>query len=746
MRSINNPRRTSVRPLLSRESFAPAFRRRLVPGALVTGALVATPVYAQQAAAPGIHAGTLPAVIAQDEAGYQAREIQSRKFGATLQQTPKSITVIPEKLMQDRGAASLADVLRTTPGITLGSGEGGTPTGDRPFIRGYEASTDIFIDGARDYARGSHETFNLESVEVVKGPSSVLSGRGGTGGSINLVTKSPKLDKFFSVTAGYGTSGQWRSTIDGNYQFSDSGAIRLNAMKMGGEVPGRDGVDIDRWGIAPSIAFGLNTPTRLTLSYSHIENKDMPDLGVPFANEVNPGRRTPPRVDRDNFYGRRGVDFRENVFDTATAVAEHDINQHFTIRNLTRYSRTLNHYLMSRPTFDHCAAGAGGLCATEGPGAKFTRKDRARWRSTQSLINQTDLYGSFYTGSVKHNMAVGLELSKEDVYSKSMSGTPITSRKGELDSLYGPNSGRDYAYRLVYGAKEKDGDIKTRSVYVFDTLELNPQWSVNLGLRYDQFRVQNTRASRKDSFWNYQAGVVYKPVPYGSIYLTYSTSSNPSGENLGQNGGADGAAGAAQVRDLKPERSRSWELGTKWDLFDQRLSLTGALFQTDKTDARSTDPLTGDVSLSGSNRVRGLELGVAGSLTPQWDVWASWSWLDPKIRQYRSGKEVFDGNQMKFIARQSASIWTTYKVLPQVTVGTGATYMGKRFVDDANHYYLPSYWRYDAMVRYDVNSKLSFQLNANNLSNNEVYDASHVGLFANVGPGRSYMLTASYKF
>lgn len=746
MSTINNPSRTTVRPLLSRESFAPAFRRRLVPGALVTGALVATPVYAQEVSVPGIHAGTLPAVFAQSEAGYQARHIQSRKFGAKLQETPKSITVIPEKLMHDRGASSLADVLRTTPGITLGSGEGGTPTGDRPFIRGYEASTDIFIDGARDYARGSHATFNLEAVEVVKGPSSVLSGRGGTGGSINLVTKTPKLDNFFGVTAGYGTSGQWESTLDGNYPFSDSGAFRLNAMKMGGEMPGRDGVDINRWGIAPSIAFGLNTPTRLTLSYSHIENKDMPDLGVPFANAANPGRRTPPKVDRDNYYGRRGVDFRKNAFDTATALAEHDINQHFTIRNLTRYTRTLNHYLISRPTFDHCTAGAKGLCATEGPGAQFTRKDRARWRSTQSLINQTDLFGTFYTGSVKHNMNVGLEFSKEDVYSKEISGTPITSRKGELDSLYDPNSGRNDSYRLNYGSREKDGDIKTQSVYVFDTMELNPQWSINLGLRFDQFRVQNTRASRKDSFWNYQAGVVYKPVPYGSIYLSYSTSSNPSGENLGQNGGADGAAGAAQVRDLKPERSRSWELGTKWDLLDQQLSVTGALFQTDKTDARSTDPLTGDVTLSGSNRVRGLELGVAGALTPKWDIWASWSWLDPKIRHYRSGKNVYDGNQMKFIARQSASVWTTYKVLQQVTVGGGVTYMGKRFVDDVNNYYLPSYWRYDAMVRYDVNSNLSFQLNANNLGNNEVYDASHVGLFANVGPGRSYMLTASYQF
>src|SRR5690606_7334793 len=141
-----------------------------------------------------------------------------------------------------------------------------------------------------------------------------------------------------------------------NYQFSDSGAIRLNAMKMGGEVPGRDGVDIDRWGIAPSIAFGLNTPTRLTLSYSHIENNDMPDLGVPFSNAANPGRVTPPEVDRDNFYGRHNVDFRENVTDTATAIIEHDINSNFTVRNLTRYGRSLNHYLMTRPSFDNCAA------------------------------------------------------------------------------------------------------------------------------------------------------------------------------------------------------------------------------------------------------------------------------------------------------------------------------------------------------------------------------------------------------
>lgn len=247
-------------------------------------AALTSPVIAQTAN-PGVTELQSIKVQASEDAngidGFQAHKAQSVKFSESLLNTPRSITVIPEEVIRDRGATSLQDVLRTTPGITLGSGEGGTPMGDRPFIRGYEASTDIFIDGVRDYSRGSHETFNLESVEVLKGPSSAYTGRGGTGGSLNLVTKSPKLKDFFQVEAGYGTSDQYRLTADGNYAFSETGAIRLNLMRMGGEVAGRDGVKIDRWGIAPSIAFGLGTPTRVTLSYSRLENKDMPDLGFP---------------------------------------------------------------------------------------------------------------------------------------------------------------------------------------------------------------------------------------------------------------------------------------------------------------------------------------------------------------------------------------------------------------------------------------------------------------------------------
>lgn len=690
-------------------------------------------------------------IVEQADSKFQNKNASSPKFTAPLVDTPRTVNVIPEQLIKERGATSLQDVLRSTPGVTLGSGEGGTPTGDRPFIRGYEASTDIFIDGMRDYARGSHEIFNLESVEVIKGPSSAYTGRGGTGGSINLSTKKPKLDNFLEGTVGIGNGGQNRQTLDGNYMLTDSIAARLNLMRMGGDIPGRDDVEYDRWGIAPTISFGLGTPTRVTLSYAHIENKDTPDMGIPFNNNAN-DRNTPIKVDRDNFYGRKKLDFNKNVFDTATVDFEHDINDAFTLRNATRYGTSLNHYLFSRPTFDNCKAGDTGSCATEDGDLQFTRGNRTRYRKSESIINQTDVYGTFNTGTLEHSLTAGTEFSREEISSKAM-----TAKAAEYtDSFWNPNSGGRYDKSISYGPKLKDGDIKTMAYYVFDTVKLNEQWSLNGGVRYDKFKVYKNASegrsgpvpsqSREDGMWNYQAGVVFKPAQNGSIYLSYGTSSNPSGENLGQAGGADGAASAAAVEDLKPEKSRSIELGTKWDVLNEKLSLTAAVFETKKTDARSHDPLTGDVSLAGENRVRGIELGATGSITDKWDIWAGYTYLDPKVKKYRNGKNVYDGKQIKFIAKNSATLWTTYEPIKDWTIGGGVSYVGERYVNDDNSLKLPSHTLYDAMVGYQMTRNFELQLNVNNITDTRVYDASHVGLFANVGPGRSYMLNANYSF
>ena len=685
--------------------------------------------------------------------GYQPIEASSPKFMVPLIDTPRTVDIIPEAVIKDRGATSLQDVLRNTPGISLGSGEGGTPTGDRPFIRGYEASTDIFIDGVRDYARGYHEVFNLESVEVIKGPSGVLTGRGGTGGSINLQTKTPKDYDFVDASAGIGNGGQHRLTLDGNLTVGEHSAVRLNLMRMGGDVPGRDEVKYDRWGVAPSISFGLGTPTRVTLSYSHIENKDTPDMGIPFRNEAAPDRLTPLKPDRDNFYGRKHADFRQNKFDTATAVIEHDLQEDLTVRNTTRYGKSLNHYLFTRPSFDNCSGATSGACVSEGAGLEFSRGNRARWRESKSLINQTDIFGEFQTGSIRHYFTAGFEFGRERLYSRAMSGLPVE----DTDSFWHPNPNRSYAFDIQYGNKTRDGYINTQAFYLMDTLELNEQWFLSGGLRYDRFKVHADATtgrngpvpakSRSDGIWSYQAGVVYKPLPYASVYLSYGTSANPAGENLGQAGGADGPAGGATLHDLKPEKSRSWELGTKWDLFDERLSLTAAVFETKKTNARTSDPLEPDVvTLDGKNRVRGFELGAAGALTDRWDLWAGYTYLNAKLLSYRNGQNNYAGKRMKFIPKHSATLWTTYQIDPKWSVGGGVTYTGKRYVDDANHYRLPANTVLDAMVRYQVNKHFDLQLNANNLTNTRIYDASHVGLFANVGTGRSLMLNATYHF
>jgi len=320
------------------------------------------------------------------------------------------------------------------------------------------------------------------------------------------------------------------------------------------------------------------------------------------------------------------------------------------------------------------------------------------------------------------------------------------------DSLHNPQNSLRYPNAsIAYGAKTPNHRVKTRSAYVFDTMKISEQFQINGGVRYEDFESRSYTANsgagavRRDKFANWQFGTVYKPAVNGSVYLTYSTSSNPAGEDAGQGGGAFGVASNATVRDLAPEKTRNIELGTKWDVFGERLSVMGSIFEIRKTDARSTDP-DGTVRLNGNNRSRGVELGASGAITSKWDVMVGYTYIDAKNVKYRSGVNDFSGNRLKFTPKHAASLWTTYKVLPALTVGGGVTHMGWRYADDGNRLELPGYTTYDMMVRYEVTSRLSLQLNGNNLSDTEQYDASHVGTFYSVGPGRSLMLTASYRY
>lgn len=666
---------------------------------------------------------------------FKVDEMSSPKFTAPLLETPKSITIINEALIKERGATSLTDVLRTTPGITLGAGEGGTPLGDRPFIRGFEASTDIQIDGVRDLGRMSHEAFNVESVEIVKGPGSSYSGRGSTGGTINLVSKAAKMDDSIAGTVTMGTDQLWRSTIDINQYLPEQDlALRLNAMKHEADTPGRDDVEVKRWGIAPTITWGLQGPTRVTASYYHLETDDIPDQGHPISLITN----KPADVDRDNFYGLVDRDFRKTSADLATLILEHDFSEELKVRNTLRGGRSMQNYVMSRPVFANVGQEESGLVG---------RGFRPRNVVNTTLINQTDLFGTFHTGNIKHTYATGLELSRETITDKDKH----KGNNGRPADLENPNP-HDGGWTLLPGTGQVTSKYQTevKSLYAFDTLGLHEQWDLNLGLRYDDYDVKNRVAGGAESsseLWNYQVGVVFKPMPNGSIYLSYGTSSNPSGENT-QSGGADGA-GAGNLNgnkaNLDPEKARSVELGTKWDVLNEQLSLTAAVFRTEKTNARVTDPLTGLVALDGDQKVTGFELQATGRITDAWAIWAGYTYLDAEVVK-SGGDRSNDGNQSKFIAPNSFSLWSSYDITDRWRVGGGANYMDDRYMNDANTITVDDYWRYDAMVGYKVSKNLDLQLNVLNLTDETIYDASHVGLFATVAPGRSAELTASFTF
>jgi catecholate siderophore receptor len=661
-------------------------------------------------------------VSATRQAAYNVQQLQNTKFTAPVLDTPKTITVIPQELMKERGATSLTDILRSVPGISLGAGEGGTPVGDRPFIRGYEASTDIMIDGMRDLARFSHETFNVEQVEVVKGPGSAYSGRGSTGGSINLASKTAKAENFTELSLGGGTDNYFRAAADTNYALTDTVAFRLNAMFHDADTPGRDWVESSRWGIAPTVTFGVGTATRATLSYYHLRTDEVPDLGHPF------GPRKPVDVDRDNYYGVLDRDFRDTEANIGTFRLEHDLNDSITISNTLRVLETDNDYIMTRPT----------LWANDP--TQVTRDFRASRRHSDAIINQTDIKAEFNTGAIKHDVVGGLEYSEEKIRAGSYANIAVPRADLNDPNPHVPGGQR---VETAYGDPTT---TESYSAYLFDTVTFNEKWILNLGLRYDHYDVDNGTISRQDDLFNYQIGLVYKPLPNGSIYASYGTSSNPAGETAGQSGGADGAAGGGINEDLKPEESYSVEVGTKWNFFNDQLQVSAALFQTEKTDARSQDAATGLVTLNGNTRVRGIELSAGGNITEDWHLWAGYTYMDPEILEYRSGGVDFDGNQLKFVSKHSLSIWSSYDVTDKFTAGGGITYMGERFMNDANTLSVDSYYRVDAMLSYEVTKNLNLRLNLNNLTDETIYDASHVGLFAVVAPGRSATLTATYKF
>ncbi|WP_144147399.1 TonB-dependent receptor [Paraburkholderia sp. BCC1884] len=718
-----------------------------------SGCLLPTAVFAQSGSASseaGESATTLPAVqVTSAPSEFQTPTLPSYKFTAPLLDTPRSVTVIPEELIKERNATTFADALKTVPGITfLGGDAAANPSADRPVIRGFESRNSIFVDGMRDSGVQNRETFDVEQISVIKGPDSVYAGRGAVGGSIDIVTKTPTNDNFINGSVGIGTDSYKRITLDANHKIGDDAAVRLNIMGHDADQAGRTDIYSRRWGVAPSVAFGLNSPTTVTVSYYHLNSYDMPDFSVPFRTTGG----TPVSVDRGQFFGLNNRDYRRGQTDSGEVRVEHRFSDNLKLKNTTMFGRSTLDYVATNPQFTSANTNILSLQAKSGKYA------------TNSIANQTELTGKATLLGMQHTMTGGIEFSHEQsLYEGYLvadsagnnirSGGPcsVAFNCTTLNGGWNPNNPWTGTLTLNGDKSFPGAATHTRtdiaSAYLFDSVKITDQWMFNAGMRFDRFDLKAVQAGAPDltnqaNLFSYQFGLVFKPVQAVSLYASYGTSANPPGSNSGLGGGNDQITVTNQ--DLSPERSRNIEVGAKWDVLDQRLSLTSALFQTDKTNARVSDGLGGVIN-AGSQRVRGAELGFAGNLTNKWRVFGGYSYLDAITLDAGAANPTGSGLPMVMVPKHNFTLWTYYDVLPKLSIGGGATISSLTYasVSGTTRKWIPGYARFDAAATYRVSKTVDVQLNVQNIFDKEYYSTAYP-IYATWAPGRSAMLTLNF--
>ncbi|MBB5035581.1 TonB-dependent receptor [Prosthecobacter vanneervenii] len=704
-------------------------------------------------------------VIEASGSVYNPQRLQSPKYTEPLRDIPQTITVIPKAVIEDRGAFSLRDVLKNTPGISMQAGEGGAVSGDNLSIRGFSARSDIYLDGVRDYANYNRDPFNTEQVEITKGPSSSTVGRGSTGGSINTVSKMANLTDSASGTVSAGTSNLYRGTLDVNQTLSEHTAFRLNGMYHTADTPGRDDVSMERYGIAASLGAGLGTDTRFMLNYQRLEESNIPDYGLPWipSNGTFSGSGTvlagyqnqaPPGVSFNTFYGLPGVDYEKIQTDHYTAIFEHDFTKDVRLRNVTRYSRSHRDSVSTAPRLRDTSAAVGNQYTTV-----LNRQLQRRQQFTEMFGNQTNLVADFATGPIKHALVTGMEFYLEHQQNANVAGIAT------LTDLYNPGlilppsavppaNAQDITSKYPGLPAPTEAYLYTVSAYVFDTMKIGRHWEISTGLRYDHMYATVSLPgnapgySNADDLFSWKAALIYKPVKQGSFYFGYGTSFNPT---------IDGASGAGlglaasntnvSTVGLNPEHTGTYELGTKWDVLEERLSLTAALFRTEKTNARTTDA-SGITTLAGNQIVQGIEFSATGNITKNWQVFGGYAYMKSETKASTNAGDV--GQSLSNAPNQTFNLWTTYNVTEKFQAGFGAQYMGIRTSSNGSTAtsgirVAPCYWTLDAMLNYKLSEKLSLRLNIYNLADERYVGSVGGGQFV-PGPGRSAALTASFKF
>ncbi|MBB2201635.1 TonB-dependent receptor [Gluconacetobacter tumulisoli] len=665
---------------------------------------------------------------------YQETRPHLDRILTKLVDTPQTIAEIPKELMQDQNTTNMLDALKTVPGISIAAGEG-AQQGDNLSIRGFNAQNDFYRDGMLDFGSYYRDPFDLETVEVLKGPSGTLFGRGSTGGVINQATKHADMTSRTAGTLSFGTDATKRLTIDIDRSSNMLGgmAFRLNAMVHDAGIAGVNFGETRRYGIAPSLAFGLNTSTRVRIDYLRQQSYDSQSYGIPWLNG------SPAPVSRSNFYGYDG-DYLRSAVNIGTVRVEHDFSRHFTVHDQIRYStyntgqRAVEGQLLGYTSSTDIVPAGVPLSQIQ-----VSRNTLALSGPSTLLDNQTEGNADFQTGILRHQIVLGLEEQRQTAditrytYPKSLTSL--------LDPVQVP-------FTYVSQLRSMSGSVSNDlAPYLNYTLSIGRHWQILGGWRWDHYTTEYkqivapaTYVTRDDKVSTWRGAIVYKPTEDSSIYFNYGTSFDPSGENISL---------TASTAAVAPEKSRTFEFGTKWN-FD-RLSLTAAAYRIEMTNVRETNPADAtETILAGNYRSQGFELSASGHITPRWSVFGGYSYDDVTVVASPNILEL--GNQPPNAPKHTIAFWTEYHLpwLP-VEVGGGVNYVSSRtasslpvtgttVIERA-----PGYTTAQLMVKYRINPNLSAQVNIANISNTYYYSGLHPTHIV-VGPARSALFSLSASF
>ncbi len=788
-----------------------SLRRPAALAATLSAAMIAGPLHAQPAEEPqDEEAGEVQLETLQIEdftadsnpysqpgAPYKAQRSGDPRRVKPLAETPATISVLTEQAIEESGESDLRDILDNQPGITVGTGENGNAFGDRYIIRGHEARSDVFVDGLRDPGMTTRESFAVEQIEITKGPSSTFAGRGSTGGAINSITKQASTDyDFTKVDLGIGTDDYLRGTLDANFRLSDAAAVRANLLYTYEEVPNRNFSDRERWGAAISALFTPADNVRILLDYYHLTADDMPDLGsyLPRPTGTGPDDVTvyDPWDEVPNY--AQEEDFLQSDVDAITARVSWETAPDLTLMNSTRYGETSNAYGLT-------GLRGGAYDPATATFAPLTLSTHQGYQEVDYFVNQFNALGKVYTGDLFHQLILGAEYSdynvRNGVFNVAFNGTPnCTTGTATTPNSYCITDAQrnvlfdeDEIHQLTQrdfsrAGIDSDWSVETWSLYLMDTVDVNEWLTLNAGIRVDSFDYRNlvgltnpTLYAYSDTLWNGHAGITVKPHQEGIVYLSWGSAKDINGgeSDLGASCGYGGVCVGTDVSiaDGLPESTTSFELGTKWDLFDDRFLVTAALFQLTKSDVfesaggTSSGPNPGDTGgagytpigalNTGENRVRGVELGVVGNLTDQLTAQVTGTIMDSEILESNTPARI--GLALSNFSEQQFYAQLRYQATPGFALGASATYKGEMFAGQPDTaasydsllevytYRVPDYWTFDAFAIYRINAELQARVNVSNIGNEDFYLAGYQsGHFLYKGDERRATMTLTGRF